>query len=345
MYGSRLLRIFYDCHKNNLVELCAITDINTSVLEENATLYNVRGYEDYKEMVENETLDAVAIITPDFLHEEMALYCADRGLHMLVQKPLDVSTKGATAIAQSAKDNNVLLFVDFHKRYDPSLISLRNRVQSGDLGEILYGYLNIEDRIEIPSIHFKGWAHKSSPVWFIGIHVIDVLNWVLGCLPVSVSSIGAKKKLVSMGIDSFDFIQSRLIYENGACITLDASWILPECFPSIVNQNVKIVGTEGIVEIDGQDRGMQVYTDQLRPEFDNPYGFLYNESSWTKVSLSGYTVDTILHFIKILGELEKGACLSSFNGSYVDGFQAVDATRVSEAIHKSLLKDGKTIVV
>jgi len=345
MYGSRLLRVFYDCSNQKQVKLCAVAEIDPVILDEAVRKYEIAGYSDYIEMIEKEKLDAVAIVTPDHLHEEMAVYCADKGLHMLVQKPLDVTTDGAKRIAQAAQDNEVLLFVDFHKRYDPSLISLRNKVQSGQLGEILYGYLNIEDRIDLPSVHFKSWAHKSTPVWFIGIHMIDVLNWVLGCPPVSVCAVGGKKKLLSMGIDTFDFIQTKLMYENGACITLDTSWVLPDCFPSIVNQNVKLVGTEGIVEIDGQDRGMHVYIGADAGVVENPYGYLIGDNALTKASLSGYTIDSMLHFVKLLGELEQGAGLSGFAGSYTDGFQAVTATRVAEAIHESALDNGKTVAV
>jgi predicted dehydrogenase len=345
LYGSRILRAFYSCHKAGTIVLSAIADINPEVIKDAADTYGISGYLDYKEMVEKENLDAVAIVTPDFLHEEIAVYCAERKLHIMVQKPLDTTVEGAQRIVEAAEKNGVLLFVDFHKRFDPSLILLRNKIRNGLLGEILYGYSHIEDIIVYPSFHFKKWAHKSSPVWFIGIHMIDVFNWALGVAPVKVSAIGAKKKLKQMGVDTYDFIQSKLIYANGSVITLDAGWVLPNSFLSGVNQGVRMVGTEGIMEIDGQHRGVESYSTATGGMIENPYGYLENENAYTGCSLSGYTIDTMLHFPQILTKLEKGEALSSFAGTYASGREALLATKIAVAIHQSAESGGTEITV
>ena len=346
MYGSRILRAFHSAHKAGTIVLCSIADVNPAAVDDATGKYSITGYSDYKEMLEKENLDAVSINTPDYLHEEIAVYCANKKLHIMVQKPLDITVEGAQRITDAANKNNVLLFVDFHKRFDPSLILLRNKIREGKLGEILYGYASIEDIIAYPSKHFVKWAHLSSPMWFIGIHVIDVFNWLFGEAPQKISAIGVKKKLLGMGVDTYDYISARLIYKNNACITLDASWILPDKFPSAVNQDIRVVGTEGIVEIDGQHRGVESYSSfDEKGMVENPYGYLENENPFTGCSLSGYTIDTMLHFPKMLGQIEKGAPLSSFKGTYADGPQAVLATKIVAAIHKSADNGGITIEI
>ena len=126
-----------------------------------------------------ENLDGAAIVTPDYLHKEITIYCAEQGIHMLVQKPLDTTTAGANEMVEAAGKNEVLLFVDFHKRYDPGHIQLKKDMQSGRLGNIQYGYVCIEDIIMVPSDWFKTWAQHSSPVWFIGVHFYDLLGIVI----------------------------------------------------------------------------------------------------------------------------------------------------------------------
>ena len=346
MYGSRLTKIFKDADTAGQVEFRAVCDLNKSVLDKLTAEHGLKGYTDYKEMIEKERLGAVAVVTPDHLHEEIAVYAANKRLHMLVQKPVDTTSAGAQRIVGAAEDNGVLLYVDFHKRFDPGFVLARKQYMDGVYGELLYGYLNIEDTLHIPAEAFKRWAHLSSPAWFLGIHVVDVLNWVLGMAPVKVSTVGLKKKLLGMGIDTYDALSSRLIYENGACITIDAAWVLPKAFPSGVNQNVRLVGTDGFIEIDGQDRGVQFWHDKasgpMHAYVNNPYGFLESYNHFTDSGLSGYTVDSVLYFIKLLRKIDGGASAASLAGAYPTGAEAALATRIVEAMHESAAS-GETV--
>jgi len=331
----------------NQIVLAALADVNSEAREDAKKKYGINVYADYKEMIEKENLDAVSVVTPDFLHEEITLYCAAKKLHLALQKPLDVTVEGAERMVKAAAENNVMLFVDFHKRFDPSLILLRERYRTGKLGELLYGYANIEDAITVPADWFKGWAQNSSPMWFIGIHLIDIFNWIFDKPPVKVLATGGKKKLLSLGIDSYDFIQAKLVYDNGAAINLDTSWILPRAFPSIVDQTFRFIGTEGIMEVDGQNRGIEYYSSFDGGSMDNPYGYhvLEEENALTGCNLSGYTVDTMLHFPRLLQKLDQGATLESLAGTYADGPQAVLATRIAVAIHESVEKGGVWVTI
>lgn len=343
MYGAVLCDVFHSLSVTGKVDFCAVCDTSQTVREQMRAQYGVAVFADYREMIDQAKLDAIAIVTPDDLHEEMAIYAAGKGLQMMVQKPLDVSTAGARRIVQAAKDANVLLYVDFHKRFDPSFRLLRRNFSQGRMGRLLYGYANIEDSISIPSISFAKWAHRSSPAWFIGIHIVDLLNWALGQTPQSVFATGQKVKLASMGIDTYDSIQAKLLYENGASITLDASWILPLSFPSIVNQNVRIVGSEGIMELDGQHRGVEAWMSDNGPGVPNPYGYLPVANPVSGCSCEGYTIASPELFIRCLSMIEAGTPVAALSG-YPNGEEAVMATRVVEAIHESLA-EGKIIRV
>jgi predicted dehydrogenase len=336
IYGVNLIKAFCAAHKTGQIELKAFADINETLLQERSREFKIKGYIDYKEMIQREKLDAVAVVTPDFLHREIALEVASHGVHLLVEKPLDTSVKGAREIVQCAKENNVLLFVDFHKRFDPGHINLKLQIQDGKLGKVQYGYTWSEDKIIVPSVWFKNWAKYSSPAWFIGIHLFDLLYWLLESKPSKVYATGVKDKLVNMGIDTYDSLQSKIEFENSVSFTVDSSWILPNSFPSIVNQGIRVIGSKGIWEIDGQDRGVfySIEDDQYS-NIPNYYSMLDTEHPIFGNVPKGYVIESMLYFLKLVDILKKGTKLKELNGLYPSGDEAIISTLICEAAHKS----------
>ena len=204
VYGTNILKAYSNAARRGDIELVAFADIKEEVVEQQERAFDIKGYLDYREMFKRENLDAVAIVTPDHLHREIAIDAATCGIHMHVQKPLDVTAKGAKEIVQAANENSVLLYVDFHKRFDPAHILLKQSIQKGKLGKIQYGYVWMEDAITVPSIWFKDWAQNSSPAWFIGIHFFDLIYWMMESRPKKVYATAVKDKLAGMGIDTLD---------------------------------------------------------------------------------------------------------------------------------------------
>lgn len=345
VYGSQLTRVFSTASKMGDIDLVAIADIKPGVLEEMNKTYGLKGYLDYKEMFEKERLDAVAIVTPDYLHKEIAINAADAKLHMIVQKPLDTTSEGAREMIEAAERNGVMLYADFHKRFDPGHIKMRNDIRSGKIGEVLYGYACMEDQIIVPSVWFKNWAQHSSPGWFLGVHFYDLIYWLIGTAPKEVYSTGIKKKLISMGIDTYDAIQSKFIYENGSCITVDSSWILPMSFCSVVNQQIRLVGTEGIIEMDSQDKGyLSAFESDSTLTVPNPYGKYAVEMPGVGEITKGYMADSMMYFIEMLKLLEAGAKISDIKNYYPNGEEAIISTKMAEAVHESA-RTGKRVKI
>lgn len=337
VYGTTVLQAFSWAQRCSQIELTAVAEIDEDVLGKQAARFGVQGYAEYRDMLQHEDLDAVAIVTPDHLHREMALACAERGIHTMVQKPLDVTTAGASAMVQAARDADVLLYVDFHKRFDPGHVQLRRDVRRGKLGRIQYGYVWMEDKIVVPSVWFKDWAQHSSPAWFLGVHFLDLLYWILGAKPERVLATGVKDKLIGMGIDTYDSIQAKIEYANGAHFSVDCSWILPDSFPSIVNQGIRMVGSEGIWEVDSQDRGiLYAVEEDAGSAVPNYYANMEREDPQGETYPAGYVIESMLWFLQLVSRLKQGATLAELDGLYPNGEEALVSTRLCEAIHKSL---------
>jgi predicted dehydrogenase len=219
-------------------------------------------------------------------------------------------------------------------------------VQSGKLGEIEYGYVCMEDIILIPSVWFKHWAQHSSPAWFLGVHFYDLLYWILGKMPTHVYAPGLKKKLLSMGIDTYDSLSAKFQYENGASISVDASWILPNNFSATVNQQIRLIGTDGIQEVDTQDRGIiACYTSEASNMHINPFGRLLDHKPVAGTVPCGYTIESMLYFLKLVAMIKDGkTSIKALRGYYPSGTEALVSTAMAAAVHESA-RQGKIVEV
>ncbi len=265
-------------------------------------------------------------------------------MHVLVEKPLDVTIEGCNALVAIAREKTLLLQVDFHKRYDPYHGELAKLVSEGVLGKIEYGYAHMEDKIVVPRDWFPRWAKDSSPAWFLGVHFYDLISWIVKSNAKTVYATGFKDKLSSLGIDTYDSIQAKIVFQNGSSFTVDSSWILPESFESTVNQGIRVIGTEGMMEIDSQNRGAQSCTTKEGMATHN-MGFFHETSDASGNTIySGYGIESIADFAYNLNRILDGGQPQSLSGIFWDGEQATQATRIAVAVHKSV-SSGKVVEV
>lgn len=336
-FGQMHLDAFTQLGYTGVAELAAIAEANPARAEELKKLYTCPVFTDFREMLEKAEIDAVSVATPDHLHREIAAAAAKAGKHVLVEKPLDISVEGCGEIVRAAKDAGVLLQVDFHKRYDPDHQAVERRVREGELGDVLYGSVYMEDRIEVPSEWLPNWASLSSPAWFLGVHFYDLVRWIVKSEAKSVFATGSKKTLLNdYGIDAYDSISAKVDFVSGASFSFDTSWVLPKGFEAIVNQAVRIVGTKGVFECDSQDRGlrsciagegMATYNNNFRRETEDKYG---------RKVLRGYGIESIEDFAHNAAFLKGGGSISDIRGCWASGEDGLEVTKIAVAVHESI---------
>ena len=336
-FGEVHLRVFKQLEMLGFAQLKAFCTIKQEEIDQFEPVYGIKGWKDYKEMLDKVELDAVTVVTPDFLHREIAAYAANMGKHILVEKPLDVTVEGCTEIIEAAKKNNVLLEVDFHKRLDPDHMAVEAGVREGKLGDILYCSAYMEDRIQVPVDWFPGWAPNGSPAWFLGSHFVDLIRWIIKSDGASVYASGSKKTLLpDFGIDMYDSVSALIIFKNGASFNLDVSWILPRNFEAIVNQGMRIVGTRGVWEVDSQDRGARsCFEDEGMRTWNNNFTREETDKQGRTV-YKGYGVDSIADFVYNVKFLQEGGSLDRLAGKYPSGEDGREVTRICAGIHQSL---------
>lgn len=324
-----------------LVAMAARTEKTVSRVTQE---YGIEGTRNWRELLERDDIDAVSIVTPDHLHREMTIEALRAGKHVIVEKPMDLTVEGCEEMVRVAQEEEALLFVDFHKRYDQVHQKARQLIQSGALGTIQYGYAYMEDKIIVPRDWFASWAAETDPFWFIGVHQVDMLRWVLGSEVRRVWAHGFKGKLSSLGIDTYDSVHAQLEFENGAVFPVSISWILPENFEAVVNQGARFIGTEGILELDTQDRGfkgcsgdspLQTYNVNAAHEMVGADGNRVH---------SGYFIEPIKDFMRLVSQVCDGRPVGDFDGFYPGGRDGLEATRVALAVHHAL-EQGREITI
>jgi len=344
IFGQWHLKAFTQVQNEGKAELVAISDLVKDKREKAAKEYGINAYEDFREMIEKEKLDAISVVTPDPFHADIAVGGLEMGCHVLCEKPMATTMEDCRKIlAEVEKHPEQIFMVDYHKRYDIYHIELERAVREGKLGDIHYGYAYMEDRIEVSRDWFKSWPAGSSPFWFIGTHFVDLIYWVIKSKGKKVFATGRREKLKSLGNDFWDNITAQIVFENGATFTVDAGWTLPEGFEAIVNQGIRVIGTEGIFEIDSQDRGAGAC---LKGETQRSYNLgVYAEKHTPdgRIIYGGYGIESIMEFGYHVHYLLNGGDIGKLEGMYANAEDGFEVAKICYAAHVSA-ENGGTVV-
>jgi predicted dehydrogenase len=199
-------------------------------------------------------------------------------------------------------------------------------------------------RVGTDMIGKKSWNNQGSPGWFLAIHMIDLSYWLMGCpKPMTVSAFGFKGKLKSMGIDIYDAMKIQVSYNNNAVMTYDTSVVLPNTHESIVRQGVKLVGTEGFMEVNSQFRGARGCCTVRGMETPN-LGMTHRDFDKDgNLIKKGYFADSIYDFIENIEYLHRGHQLEELEGKYASAQEGIESVKIGVAMHESAQQGGALI--
>ena len=145
----------------------------------------VRCYPDHKSMLDAETdLDAVSICTYNATHAECAVYALNKGVNVLLEKPMCVTTEEAAEIMRAEKKSGKIISIGFQPRLDPNMVKVKEIVQSGVLGKIYYIQTGGGRRRGIPTPFGTTFIQKDTGVigamGDIGCYSLDMVLNAIG---------------------------------------------------------------------------------------------------------------------------------------------------------------------
>ena len=311
---------------NALVTVTGICDVSKEAAQRLADTVGANAYTDLDEMLAKETIDAVIVATPDNLHADPVIRCAKAHKHILCEKPFATTLEDGRAMLVAIEENGVICQMAHLFRFLPFYRNVANAVEKGQIGEVLSANLMMHNRITVPTKMLR-WADRSSPSWFLLAHSLDMLLWGYQSKAVTVRAPGVKRKLVSMGVNTYDLIKAEMVLENSAICTMEANWVMPEGMPINAAVKLTISGTEGAYET---NTGDPISTLML-PDSYGVQGIL-------EFDVGGYYVGLRRHMLDAFTRtIEYGAPLVT---NARDGYNALC---VLEAIDRSM-ESGNTVV-
>jgi len=219
-------------------------------------------YEDCGEMLLKSGCDAVAIVTPDFAHADLAVMAANHGKDILIEKPIATTRADVFRILEAVEKNKVRAMVDLHNRWSPPFNAAKQSILDGELGDIRSGYMRLND-IKWVATDMLPWAAQSSILWFLGSHSLDTLRWLFDDEVTRVYAVSRDGVLRDRGVDTADEYLTTLEFRNGGIAQMENGWITPDANPCVNDIKCNILGTKGMISIDTSHHNLiQKYTDE-----------------------------------------------------------------------------------
>jgi len=194
----------------------------------------------FEEAVEHPDVDGVLLVTPNDVHEEQALACAERGRHVFVEKPIADSTEAGERMRRACADAGVTLMVGHAFRRLGAARRVKELLDRGALGSVVLAEANMS----LPgSFKPQAWrAHRErnpgGPIMQLGIHHVDTLAYWLG--PVERAS--GRFAHVHAAADIDDVAVVTLEFESGALGALTGSYVSPKTL------TLRLLGTEAVLD-------------------------------------------------------------------------------------------------
>lgn len=235
--------------ENPYAEVVAVCDTNPENLKAACELYHVKGYSTHEEMFAAGGLDAAIIATPDFLHKDAVICAAKHVKNIMIEKPLSTSVEECEEMCEVIQKNNVRCLIAFENRWNLGFLAIKNRIETGATGDILQMNATLRNTLFVPT-KMLTWAGQSTAAWFLFPHIVDMSLWLSGKTPKRVYANGSKKKLKSMGIDTYDAIQSIVTFTDGTSAQYNTCWVLPEGMPVIADMKFELIGEKDSIFVD-----------------------------------------------------------------------------------------------
>lgn len=210
---------------------------------------DVKVYTDYKKMLDEVEIDVVYIATESGYHPEIAIYCMNKGKHVICEKPMALSTKDANEMIAVAKKNNVVLSVCHQNRFNPPIQKLRGALEADRFGRLVNGTARIlwnRNMGYYQQAPWRGtWELDGGTLMNQCIHNIDLLQWMLGG---EIDTVYAQCDTFLRDIEAEDFGAIIIRFKNGAIGMVEGSACV---FPKNLEETLSIFGEKGAVCIGG----------------------------------------------------------------------------------------------
>ncbi len=181
----------------------------------------------------------VVVAVPDQLHFDVILAALRHDQHVCTVKPLVLTAREALEIEREARGRGLVVGVEYHKRFDDRSLLARRKYREGLFGEFRLGTACLLEKWYYRHSNFQNWctAENSDAFSYIGCHYVDLVHFITGLLPASVSVYGIRDRYPN-GNEGFLWTDARVIWSNGACLNVQNALGFPDEAPGTNTQGL-----------------------------------------------------------------------------------------------------------
>lgn len=212
-WGPNLIRNFIICPDAELAWIC---DLNKSRLEKVAMPYpNIKRTTNFNDILNDNTIKAVAIATAVDTHFDIAKACLEKGKHILIEKPLASNISQGEELVNLAKRKKLKLMCDHTFCYTGAVRKMKKIIDSGELGELLY--------FDSVRINLGLFQHDVNVVWDLAPHDLSILDFIIKETPIQINAHG----VCHAGNDLENIAYVSIYYPDSFFAHLHLNWLSP----------------------------------------------------------------------------------------------------------------------
>jgi predicted dehydrogenase len=322
-WGPNLVRNFRSLPG---VKVGVICDKSRDRLDHLGRLYpEVEKATDLARIIDDPTIDSVAIATPVSAHHGLAMACLEAGKNAFIEKPLAATSEQCRGMIEAAAKRSLTLMVGHTFVYTTTVRKIKEIVDSGDIGELMY--------ISCRRLNLGLFQKDINAAWDLAPHDISIILYIMGMQPTSVNCQG--KAHVTPGIE--DITNISLSFKNGGFATIQSSWIDPRKV-----REITIVGTKKMIVYDDTEplEKVKIYDKRVEapPHYDTfgefQYSYHYGDILSPFVRQEEPLKAECQHFIDCIDKKSRP------DSSGQDGLAVV---RILEAATESLKSGGQLV--
>jgi myo-inositol 2-dehydrogenase / D-chiro-inositol 1-dehydrogenase len=299
--------------------IVAVVDAVEKVAKDAAKELNVeKYYTDYKMILDDDSIDAVVIVSPTDLHKQIVIDCAKAKKHIFCEKPMAMNVKECEEMVKVCKANNVKFQIGFMRRHDESFVDAKEKIDSGIIGDIV----SIKSCTRGPSKP-RPWMYdlkKSNGILAeVNSHDIDCIRWLIGSEIKTIYAIAGNyrnKEVSEQYPDYYDSVMMSGMFQNGVKYCIDGAAFVQYGYDA----RVEVVGTKGVIHIGRNEKN---FIQCITPEHGQQKEFI---TSWTKLFKDAY-LEEEMHFVD---------CIINDKEPKVTGFDGLMAVKIVELGNKSI---------
>lgn len=242
---------------NNKLELIAVCDILPEAMDKLlfkcglADSKSIQRYVNYKELIDNHPeLQLISIATDSGVHAEIALYCIDHGINIIVEKPIAMSITDADEIIKRSNAKGVKVSACHQNRFNIAVQKMRKALEAGRFGKLSHGAIHVRwnrGKEYYTQAAWRGkWSSDGGALMNQCIHGIDLLRWMLGNEVEEVY--GVTRQQYHDYLEAEDVGMAVVKFKNGVIGTIEGT---VNVYPKNLEETLYLFGEKGTVKLGG----------------------------------------------------------------------------------------------